>query len=82
MSVKYNYPREGDTMRLETGDELYTLRECANLTKRKESTWRADIRARRIPFIRIGRLVRIRKSDLNAMLNRGFRPAIGENNAA
>jgi excisionase family DNA binding protein len=64
-------------MKLEEGDELLTLEECEALTKRKVATFRADIRARKIPYIRLGRLVRIRKSDLLALLHQGFRPAVG-----
>ncbi|MGH8615541.1 MAG: helix-turn-helix domain-containing protein [Gammaproteobacteria bacterium] len=71
-------------MKLEPGDELLTLDECERLTKRKKSTWRADIRAKKIPYIHLGRLIRIRRSDLNALLTRGFRPSVsvGGNDAA
>lgn len=66
-------------MRLEPGDELLTLRECEALTKRKVSTFRSDIRQGNIPHVRIGRLVRIRRSDLNRIVSQGFRPAVSVN---
>lgn len=61
---------------LEPGDELLSLATCEKLTERKVSTWRADIRARRIPAVHLGRLVRIRRSDLSAFIASGFRPAV------
>jgi len=41
---------------------------------RRMRTWRSDIQKGRIPVIYLGRQVRIRRSDLNALMARGFRP--------
>ena len=56
--------------------ELWTLKECEADTKRKVSTWRKDWRLRRVPFIRIGRQIRIPKAVVKEIVKRGFRPAI------
>ena len=64
--------------------ELLSLHACAELTGRKLSTWRKDVLLRKIPVVRIGRQIRVRRSDLEKLLARGFRPALvsGNNNAA
>jgi hypothetical protein len=57
-------------------DQLLTLRTCAALTERKESTWRKDVLLKKVPVVRIGRQVRIKRRDLEAMIARSYRPAI------
>jgi hypothetical protein len=64
-------------MKPDDDDELYNLKECERRSTRKVATWRADIRKRRIPYVKLGRLTLIRKSDFQAMIAKGFRPAIG-----
>jgi hypothetical protein len=59
-------------------DELLTLFECEAMTKRKVATWRKDIRLRKIPYVRIGRQIRVQRSVVERMMNDGFRPAVGQ----
>jgi len=53
-------------------DELVTLQEAEQTLKRRVSTLRTDIRKGRIPGVKLGRLMRIRRSDLNALVERGL----------
>ena len=57
-------------------DELLTLFECEALTKRKVSTWRKDIRLRRVPHVRMGRQIRVQRSVVEQLMRDGFRPAV------
>lgn len=58
-------------------DELLTLMECELLTKRKVATWRRDILERKIPYIKLGRQVRIQRSVVEAIIKNGFVGAVG-----
>jgi excisionase family DNA binding protein len=58
------------------GDRLLSLDQCAELTGRKKSTWRKDVAERRVPVVRLGRLVRIPLSAVQALIRDGFTPAI------
>ncbi|MEO7863784.1 MAG: hypothetical protein ABIU05_25805, partial [Nitrospirales bacterium] len=40
-------------------ERLLTLCEAEQLTGRKVSTWRKDIRLRKVPYVRLGRQIRI-----------------------
>jgi excisionase family DNA binding protein len=51
-----------------TGPELLTVPEAAALLRLKVSTVRAWVCQRKIPFIKLGRLVRIRRSDAEALI--------------
>jgi excisionase family DNA binding protein len=44
------------------------LRECAERTGTKESTWRAWVLLRKVPYHKIGRSVRVLESDLEQMI--------------
>jgi excisionase family DNA binding protein len=44
--------------------KLLTLRECSQLTGHRESTWRAWVLQRKVPFYKVGRSVRVALSDL------------------
>jgi hypothetical protein len=57
-------------------DELLTLFECEAMSKRKVSTWRKDIRLRKVPYVRIGRQIRVQRSVVEQMINDGFMPAV------
>jgi hypothetical protein len=57
-------------------DELYTLVEAEARTKRKVATWRKDIRLRKVPYVKIGRQVRIPKAFLDDMIQQGWRNPI------
>jgi excisionase family DNA binding protein len=48
--------------------ELLTVPEAAALLRLKTSTIRAWVCQRKIPFIKLGRLVRIRRSDAEALI--------------
>ena len=52
---------------------LLTLKECEKLTKRKVATWRKAIARREIPFVRIGRSVRIPQEVIDEMVHQGWR---------
>ena len=60
----------------EATNQLITLVEAERLTGRKVCTWRKDLRERRFPYVQIGRQVRVRLSDVQAMIEGGFHPAI------
>jgi excisionase family DNA binding protein len=49
-------------------NELLTVSEAAALLRLKPSTIRAWTCQRKIPFVKIGRLVRIRRSDAEAFI--------------
>ncbi len=49
-------------------EELLSIRDVSRLLKIKESTLRAWIFQKRIPCIRLGRLVRFRKPELERWL--------------
>ena len=58
-------------------DELLTLIECEALTKRKVATWRRDILERKIPYIKLGRQVRVQRSVVEAIIKKGLVGAVG-----
>jgi excisionase family DNA binding protein len=45
-------------------EQLLSIKEVSTRLKVKESTLRAWVFQKRIPFVRLGRLVRFRESDL------------------
>ncbi|MDR4493754.1 MAG: helix-turn-helix domain-containing protein [Nitrospirales bacterium] len=51
---------------------LLTLMECEEKTGRKVSTWRKAIAQRRIPFVRIGRSIRIPEEVLDELIQKGW----------
>lgn len=56
-------------------DALLTIEEAANTLRLQPCTLRAWILRRKLPYIKLGRSVRIRRSDVDALLSRGFVPA-------
>jgi len=48
--------------------ELLTVPEAAALLRLKPSTIRAWVCQRKIPFVKLGRLVRIKRSDAEALI--------------
>jgi excisionase family DNA binding protein len=48
--------------------ELLTVPETASLLRLKTSTVRAWVSQRKIPFVKLGRLVRIRRNDAEALI--------------
>ena len=61
--------------------KLLTLRECADLTGHRESTWRAWILHRKVPYFKVGRSVRIAESDLEQIIGQARVPARDRRNA-
>ncbi len=54
---------------------LLTLAEAAALLRLRVSTLRAWVLRRRIPYVKVGRLVRIRRSDVEALIEASMVPA-------
>jgi excisionase family DNA binding protein len=48
--------------------KLLTLRECSERTGHRESTWRAWVLHRRVPYFKVGRSVRISEADLDGLI--------------
>lgn len=57
---------------------LYTVFEAEELTGRKAATWRRDILKRRIPYVKIGRQVRIPSEVIQDLIKRGYRFPVGD----
>jgi excisionase family DNA binding protein len=55
--------------------KLLTLRECSERTGHRESTWRAWVLHRKIPFYKVGRSVRIAETDLEQLIEQSRIPA-------
>ena len=55
--------------------QLLTLKELAKRTNTSEAFWRKVVFERRIPIVKVGRLVRINPSDVEAFLAARTRPA-------
>ena len=58
-----------------TEDKLLTIPETALLLRLQPSTIRAWILKRLIPFVKVGRLVRVRRSDVEALIAANVVPA-------
>jgi excisionase family DNA binding protein len=54
---------------------LLTLAETASLLRLKVSTLRAWVLRRQIPYVKVGRLVRIRRSDVETLVTASVVPA-------
>jgi len=61
-----------------TSRKLLTVFEAEEQTGRKASTWRRDILERRIPFVKIGRSVRIPQEAVDDLIAKGWRDPVGE----
>lgn len=57
---------------------LLTVHEAEALTGRKASTWRKDILRRRVPYVKLGKQVRIPIEAIEDLMKAGYRPAIPE----
>jgi excisionase family DNA binding protein len=56
-------------------DSLLTLPEAAAVLRLKVSTLRAWLLRRRIPYCKVGRLVRIRRADVDSLVAASVVPA-------
>ena len=59
-----------------TSHQLLTVVEAAARTGRKVSTWRRDILLRRIPYVKLGRSVRIPVEVVDRLIRDGWREAV------
>lgn len=55
-------------------NDLLTVPETAELLRLKPSTIRAWVCQRRIPYVKLGRLVRIKRSDAEALIQASVVP--------
>jgi excisionase family DNA binding protein len=55
--------------------KLLTLRECAERTGNKLSTWRAWVLRRKLPYYKVSRSIRIAESDLERWIEQARVPA-------
>ena len=55
-----------------TTKRLLTLMECETRTGRKVATWRKAIARREIPFVHLGRSVRIPEEFIDALIKDGW----------
>jgi excisionase family DNA binding protein len=58
--------------------DLLTISEAASLLRLKPSTIRAWVLRRKLPYVKVGRLVRIRRSDIESHIAASVVPARGE----
>lgn len=61
--------------------KLLTLREASERTGHRESTWRAWVLHRRVPFYKVGRSVRVAETDIDALIQKARVPAQEERHA-
>ena len=57
-------------------EELLTLKECEELTKRKVATWRRDVLERKVPYVKLGRSIRIKRQVVLDLIAAGSREAV------
>ena len=56
--------------------KLLTLTECEARTGRKVSTWRKAIARREIPFVHLGRSVRIPEEFIEEIIQKGWQDPV------
>jgi excisionase family DNA binding protein len=54
---------------------LLTIAEASSLLRLKVSTLRAWVLCRKIPYVKVGRLVRLRRADVDALIASSLVPA-------
>ena len=54
---------------------LLTIAEAANLLRLRPSTVRAWILRRKLPYCKVGRLVRLRRADVESLISNSLVPA-------
>ncbi len=57
-------------------ERLLTVQQAEARTGRKASTWRRDILERKIPYVKIGRSVRIPVEVVDKIIEKGWRDAV------
>jgi excisionase family DNA binding protein len=63
-------------MSVKQSERLLTVWEAEQLTGRKAATWRRDILLRRIPYVKIGRQVRIPREVVDELIQKGWRDPV------
>ena len=63
-------------MERKTSQKLLTVIEAEARTGRKASTWRRDILLKRIPYVKIGRSVRIPVEVVDRLIEHGWRDPV------
>jgi hypothetical protein len=63
-------------------EQLLTVRQAEAMTGRKVATWRRDILCRRIPYVKLGRQVRIPLKVIQDLIQKGYRAPIPEGGGA
>jgi len=58
---------------------LLRVSEVARELALEESTIRKWVFQRRLPVVRLGRSIRIKKTDVEELMKKGLRPAVAEN---
>jgi excisionase family DNA binding protein len=58
-------------------EQLLTVKEAAQRLACTEAAIRKWLHQRRLPAVKIGRLVRLRQTDLEAAIAKGVRPRVG-----
>jgi excisionase family DNA binding protein len=58
-----------------SNSELLSIPEAAQLLRLQPSTIRSWILKRKLPFVKLGRLVRLRRADVEALIERSIVPA-------
>jgi len=61
---------------VKTSGKLLTVFEAEARTARKVSSWRRDILLRRIPYVKLGKSVRIPVEVIDALIAQGWKDAI------
>ncbi len=61
---------------VKVSSKLLTVFEAEARTGRKASTWRRDILLRRVPYVKIGRSVRIPQEAVDSLIAQGWRDPI------
>jgi excisionase family DNA binding protein len=56
-------------------NSLLTVAEAASLLRLRPSTMRAWVLRRKIPYVKVGRLVRLRRADVEALIAASVVPA-------
>ena len=66
---------------MKTSGKLLTVFEAEARTGRKASTWRRDILTKKIPYVKLGRSVRIPAEVIDRLIAKGWREATTEGEA-
>ena len=59
--------------------KLLTVFEAEKLTGRKASTWRKDILQRKVPYVKLGRQVRIPIEVIEQIIKAGYHEPVAPN---